>query len=134
VSQINLTISIDDVLENAEVGTVVGTITVEDNNPMLKTTLTIEGDDSNYFTLGGDNFLYLKKTLDFEEKQTLKASIKATTQVHGDDTIPPVSKLFDFELNIIDIPNANTHSSFALSVFSVDSNTTADLSKIDSFE
>ena len=123
---VNLTISTFDTSEDAEVWTAVGTIRVEDNNPMLKTTLTIEGDDSNYFTLGGDNFLYLKKTLDFEEKQTLKASIKATTQVHGDDTIPPVSKSFDFELNIIDIPNTTYSGRFFISTFPVDENTTAD--------
>lgn len=102
-------------------GTVVGTITVEDNNPMLET--TIEGNDSNYFTLDGDN-LILNQMLDYETNKTIKASIKATTQVHGDDTIPPVSKLFDFELKIIDIPNTTYETSFPVAVFGFDGNTT----------
>lgn len=97
---------------------------------MLETTtiLTIVGDDSNYFTLvdGGENqyYLHTNQILDFETQQTLKASIKATTQVHGDDTIPPVSKLFDFELKIIDIPNTTYETSFSVAVFGFDGNTT----------
>ena len=97
---------------------------------MLETTtiLTIEGDDSNYFKLsitlpdGGKNIM-LNQMLDYEANTSIKASIKATTQVHGDDTIPSVSKLFDFELKIIDIPNTS-FPNFREAVFGFDGNTT----------
>ena len=74
--------------------------------------------DSDYFRIEGD-MLYLIKPIDFEERKEHSVQIKATNS-RG------LSSTSIMKLQVKDIPNTYTYSSFTLSVFPVDASTSAD--------
>ena len=100
-----------------------GRIIAFDDNPTTddltdEVILTIEsGGDSDYFRLEGD-LLYLTRSIDYEEQKTLSVNIKATNS-RG------LSSTSVVKLQILDIPNTYSRTSFTLAVYPVD-NTTAD--------
>ncbi|MDA9361467.1 thrombospondin type 3 repeat-containing protein, partial [Flavobacteriaceae bacterium] len=101
-----------------------GKIIAFDDNPTtndLTDEVTLKLEDvgnSDYFRLEGD-LLYLIKSIDYEEQKTLSVTIKATNNRE-------LSSTSIMKLNVLDIPNTYTFSSYTLAVFPVDANTTAD--------
>ena len=101
-----------------------GKIIAFDDNPTTdnltdEVILTLEdGGNSDYFRLEGD-LLYLIRSIDYEEQKTLSVTIKATNS-RGLYSASAV------KLQILDIPNTYTFSSYTLAVFPVDANTTFD--------
>ena len=106
------------------VDTPLGKIIAFDDNPTTddltdEVTLTLEdGGNSDYFRLEGD-LLYLTRSIDYEEQKTLSVNIKATNS-------RDLSSASVVKLQILDIPNTYTFSSYTIAVFRVDANTTFD--------
>ena len=120
-----------------------GRIIAFDDNPLIAATVDVSGtsnpffngirfeidplnissgaqnnNDSDYFRIEGD-MLYLIKPIDFEEQKEHSVQIKATNS-RG------LSSTSIMKLQVKDIPNTYSYSSFTLAVYPVDGNTTAD--------
>ena len=105
-----------DTNEDAEVGTLVASITVEESNDS-EVGLTIQ-DESGLFTLEGNNIV-LTGELDFETLQSHTVTVTAANEIG--------TSILGVQIKVIDVPNTAYEASFFVSVFKVDGKTSPDI-------